>query len=345
VSKRRPSLLTPFACVYIGATLILAHELYDRLDMGVLLFTTLALAAWIAARPDAQACRPSARGQAPGAACSSTRGCLNDRDARNLDVSWWLAGAYVAAGLGTAYKLFPAVVALVFLLSELLTRTPIRVILLRLMLFVGTAAGPVALTSWQAGRPALEFLGYHAARGLEIGSTWASVMWLLSQAGYPAEVVIRFGSWELAGVAEAAVAGAASAATAIVASLLAAWALLLRGRFDAERAFVQAALALAGVVVVSKVFSPQFLLWAIPIMALAAIDACATRARFLVVGGSLLVCAALTLLIYEGGGSAEFNAMSTWVMFALLVRNAVYVSVWVSLAGALARRDWVRSRA
>jgi hypothetical protein len=339
VSKRRPALLTPFACVYIGASLILAHELYDRLDMGVLLFTAVALAAWIAARPHAQVFRTSAHRQSQGTASSSNDDGLNARESSTPHASWWLAGAYVAAGLGTAYKLFPADEALVFLMSELLTRTRVRVTLLHLTLFVCASAGPVALTYWQASQSAFTFFGYHAARGLEIGSTWASVMWLFSLAGYPAEVVIRFGSWELAGRAEAAVSGAASLSAVLVPALLGAWALVLRSRFGGERAYAQAVLALAGITVVSKVFSPQFLLWAIPAMALAAVEACATEVRFLVVGAWLLVCAALTLLVYEGGGSAAFNVMSTWVMCALLARNVVYVSVWIYLVGALVRRD------
>jgi hypothetical protein len=342
VSKRRPSFLTPFACVYLGASLILAHELYDRLDMGVLLFTALALAAWTAARPGARGPGSSARGAEQDPQGSSNDDGSNGRESRSPRAGSWLAGAYVAAGLGTAYKLFPAVVALVFLMSELLTRTRVRSILVRLALFAGTAVGPVALTYWQAGTPALDFFGYHAARGLEIGSTWASVMWLLSLAGYPAEVLIRSGSWEVAGKAEAVVSPVASLSAVLVPSLLAVWALVLRRRFDGARAYAQAVLALAGVVVVSRIFSPQFLLWAIPAMALAAVEACATRMRFLVVGTWLVVCAALTLLIYEAGGSREFNVMGTWVMSALVVRNLVYVSVWVYLVGALVKRDWGR---
>lgn len=311
VSKRRPSLLTPFACVYIGTTLILAHELYDRLDIGVLFFVAVALAAWI--------------------------------KARSAHAGWWLAGAYAAVGLGTAYKLFPAVVAPLFVLSELLTRARIRSVVLRLALFVGTATGPVVLTYWKIGTPAFNFLRYHAARGVEIGTTWASVMWVLSFAGYPAEVVIRYGSWELAGTAEAALASAASRSTILLPVLLAAWALVLRRRFDGGRACVQAALAVASVVVVSNVFSPQFLLWAIPAIALAAADACATKRAFLVVSAWLLVCAALTLLIYEGGGSVELNVMRTWVMLALVARNVMYVSLWVYVVAALIKRDSSRS--
>ena len=345
VSKRRPSLLTPFACVYIGTTLILAHELYDRLDMGVLLFAVLAQAAWLAARPGAQVIRTSARGPAQGVASSSNHEGPDVRESRSPNASWWLAGAYVAAGLGTAYKLFPAVVAPFFLVSELVTGARFRSVIQRLALFAGVAAGPVALTYWHIGRPAFSFLGYHGARGLEIGSTWASVMWLLSLTGHPVEVVIRFGSWELAGEAEAAVSRVASLSMVLVPSLLAVWALILRGRFDTERAYAQAALALAGVVVVSKVFSPQFLLWAIPAIALAALEGCATKLRFLAVGTWLLVCAALTLLVYEGGGSAELGILSTWVMLALLARNVLYVSLWVYLVGALVKRDWDRFRA
>ncbi len=312
VSKRRPPLLTAFAWVYIGATIILAHELYDRLDMGVLFFVSVALAAWLAARPDA-------------------------RDARRS--AWWLAGAYAAAGLGTAYKIFPAVIAPLFIASELLTRARVRGVLLRIALFLSFALGPVALTYWSIGRPAFGFLAYHGARGLEIGSTWASVLWVLSLAGVPAHVDIRFGSWEVVSQAESAVSRAASLAMVLVPLLLVGWALLLRGRFDRDRTFAQAALALSGVVVMSNVFSPQFLLWAIPAIALVAVEACATKIQYVIVGAWLLVCAAVTLLIYEGGGSVELRAMTTWVMLALLIRNLMYVSLWVYLAGALVKRD------
>jgi len=316
VSRRRPAFLTLFAWTYMGATLILAHELYDRLDMGVLLCASAALAAWLAA-PQVP---PSVRRLAPGA-------------------SWWLAGAYAAAGAGTAYKLFPAVIAPFFAVSELLTRTRFRPVVLRAALFAGVAAAPAALSYWHIGAPAFSFLDYHGARGLEIGSTWASVMWVLSLAGRPASVVIRFGSWELAGEAEAVVSRVASLSMVLLPLLLAAWAFALRGRFDRERAYAQALLALTGVVVVSKVFSPQFLLWAIPVIGLAAVEAAATRRRFLAAGVWLLVSAALTLLVYEGGGSVELRAMSTWVMAALLARNAMYVSLWVYLVVLFARRD------
>jgi hypothetical protein len=316
VSKRRPSLLTFFAWIYIGTTLILAHELYDRLDMGVLLCASAALAAWLAATPGGR----DARAFAP---CSKR----------------WLAGAYAAVGLGTAYKLFPAVLAPLFAVSEITTRTRFRAVMLRAVLFACVAAAPVALSSWHIGRAAFGFLDYHGARGLEIGSTWASVMWVLSLLGHPASVVIRFGSWELTGGAEAVLSRAASLSMILMPLLLTAWACALGGRFDRQRAHVQAALALSGVVVVSKVFSPQFLLWAIPVITLVAVEACATTRRFLAVGAWLLASASLTLLIYEGGGSVELRAMSTWVMATLFVRNAMYVSLWVYLAVLLARHD------
>ena len=152
-------------------------------------------------------------------------------------------------------------------------------------------------------------------------------------------MVIRFGSWEVAGGAEALVSRAASLSMVLLPVLLAAWALALRGRFDRERAYAQALLALTGVIVVSKVFSPQFLLWAIPVFALAAVEVSATPRRFLAAGAWLLVMAALTLLVYEGGGSVELRAMSTWVMATLLARNVMYVALWVSLVVLFVRRD------
>ncbi len=324
VSRRRPALLTAFAWVYMGTTLILAHELYDRLDLGVLFFLAIALAAWMKGSSAHE-----------GAGVSAAAG----------GVIWWRAAAYVAVGLGTAYKLFPAIVAPLFVLSELLTRTKLRRIALHAALFVAMAIGPVALTYWQIGTRAFDFLRYHGARGLEIGSVWASVMWVLSFAGYHAEVVIRYGSWELAGTAEGAVWRAAWLSSMLVPALLAAWALVLRGRFDGGRAYVQTTLAVASVVVVSNVMSPQFLLWAIPLIALAAVEGCATKRAFFLVGAWLLICAALTLLVYEGGGMIALNAMKTWVMLALLARNVVYVSLWAYLVAALIKRDRAMARA
>ena len=77
----------------------------------------------------------------------------------------------------------------------------------------------------------------------------------------------------------------------------------------------------------------------VPLIALAAVEVSATPRRFHAAGAWLLVSAALTLLVYEGGGSVELRAMSTWVMAALLARNVMYVALWVYLVVLFARRD------
>jgi len=312
VFRRRESMLATFTVLYGAATVILGHELYDRLDMGVLFFVAVAMAAWVASFERQR--------KAP-----------------------WLAGAYLAVGIGTAYKLFPAILAPFFAISEVVTRTRWRSVGLRLMLCVVVASFPLALTYAYAGNGAFGFFSYHGTRGLEIESTWASVLWVLSFVRYPAVVVIRHGSWELAGAAEQVVLEAAGLSTVVWLGGLVVWAVVLGRRFDGARAYLQAVLALGGLVIVSKAFSPQYLIWAIPVLALAAVEVVATKRQFYLVTALLLVCATLTALAYPVG-RREIGSMNTWIMLALLARNVVYVSLWLWLLGVCLRKDLAADR-
>lgn len=90
-----------------------------------------------------------------------------------------LAGMAIAAAVGT--KLFPAVY--VPIMAAFAWRRSPRDLW---RLVAGGAVGslPLVALSWMV--PWWNFLGFHASRGLEAGSLWASVIWLGHYAGVPA---------------------------------------------------------------------------------------------------------------------------------------------------------------
>ncbi len=104
-----------------------------------------------------------------------------------LLTSGWplLAGMAIAAAVGT--KLFPAVY--VPIMAAFAWRRSPRDLW---RLVAGGAVGslPLVALSWMV--PWWNFLGFHASRGLEAGSLWASVIWLGHYAGVPAtwEVIV-----------------------------------------------------------------------------------------------------------------------------------------------------------
>jgi hypothetical protein len=124
-----------------------------------------------------------------------------------------------------------------------------------------------------AGRDVLRFLDYHAARGIQIGSTWASVALLLHLGHvYDAWTAHDFGAFHVKGPA---------------ADAYARWSMLLLpvgvlvpqlggffgrlGRDEDQRGEVGLRVTLAtvlGFMVFGKVLSPQFELWLVPLVPL-----------------------------------------------------------------------------
>ena len=107
-----------------------------------------------------------------------------------LLTSGWplLAGMAIAAAVGT--KLFPA---LYFpIMAAFAWRRGPRDLC---RLVAGGAVGslPLVALSWMV--PWWNFLGFHASRGLEAGSLWASVIWLGHFAGVPAQWEVVSRSW------------------------------------------------------------------------------------------------------------------------------------------------------
>jgi hypothetical protein len=315
---------------YVAATLALWHLLYDRLDLIQALAVTLALALLVGRR----------------------------------HYAW----SFAVLALAVNFKLVPLVLAPVWVVGSLPAGRPLtwswpalgrlagRALLLA-ALILGVLL-PFYVTS---GNDCLSFLRYHRARGLEVESVWSCAPLLLHVLGRPAEVAYSFGSVNVISPLTPLLTGLAPVATAAL--LLAATAgLLLRARrlaaaedrpadgttlaqrYPAEFAAF-ALLFLMLFVATNKVFSPQYLLWLLPLVALAPFDG---RPRRAFLTGFLLVCVLSTVLMpflfftdlldaAPAGAAPTFHPPTWRFVTVLLLRNLLFLAVSAALALYLTR--------
>jgi len=190
-------------------------------------------------------------------------------------------------------------------------------------------------------------LRYHSARGIEIESTWATVVLLLERAGLTeAKVEDAFGSTQIAGSLPLAVAPFSTPLTLLLAVLPVPFAIAARRRMetaaidhpqvqsaDASRLLETTVLAITlGLMLGSKVLSPQFVLWVTPLLALTVRGTAGFLAAFLT--------AALTTQVYPH----LFAALAGWepgrdrALAALLVRNALLAGWYVYALSSMAKQ-------
>jgi uncharacterized membrane protein len=243
-----------------------------------------------------------------------------------------LAGYDVAAagllGLGFAAKVYPVV-----LLPPALVWTWRRHGRRR----AATSAGAFAAVALVVTVPflvlaphgLLESFRSQAARGVQIESLGAQVLVAADRAGlYAAHVAHHTRgavSYDVRGDA-ARVLGAVSSALEVAAVALVAW-LYARGRDDPQRLAIAFAAAVTGFLAFTRFFSPQYLVWLIPLVAVA--DS--------VLGWLLLVAALLLdqVWFFHYRSIVELGNRS----WAVLARDLLVVVLFVVLVRPLLRRD------
>jgi hypothetical protein len=248
---------------------------------------------------------------------------------------WGVLGARpllggLAAGLAIATKLtplLPAGVLGVYLLQQRRWRS--------LAWYAGAAlasAAAVLLPAlWLAGPRLADLLAYHADRPAQIESTGGALLIagrLLSPLFFEdrLRMVQTFGSFNLQGPGVAALSSASS--FALVAGLALVCARLvsrLRGASAAEGHRLAAAAAVQSLVafmVLGKVFSPQYLVWLLPLGFL--LSGARLRARVLLL--SVLV---LTQVIYPIA-YGSLSGLAPWAGLLVLLRNGLLL-VWAVL--------------
>jgi uncharacterized membrane protein len=177
--------------------------------------------------------------------------------------------AFVLLGLAFAAKVYPVVLlppALVFV-----WRTAGRQVALRALGAFGLVAAVVIVPFLALAPHGLaESFRSQAARALQVESLGGSLLGVADRLGwYSATVVHRTGhavSYDLVGSLPRTLAAVSSAAQ-VVAVLLVAW-LYWRGRDQPQRLTIAFAAGVAGFLAFTRFFSPQYLVWLIPLVVL-----------------------------------------------------------------------------
>jgi hypothetical protein len=194
--------------------------------------------------------------------------------------------AQVLLALAVALKLYPIILMPLIVLEEwhVERRLPAKSAIFGIML-IAAAIGAMLLFSPDQF---VRMLHYHCARPIEIESTQASIAWILGHSS----PLLSFGSWNLDSPLTSSISGIMTGATIVL--VLATYVGYLRGKLHISETW---ALSLTVVIACSKVFSTQYLLWAIPFVVIAtAGKRGGTSATWL-----WLVICALTLQIYPIG--------------------------------------------
>ena len=170
--------------------------------------------------------------------------------------------SYASLGFGAAAKLVPALTVLPLVLARRTRGRGLALFFAVLALFFVPA---LAL----GGGQFVESFAYHADRGLQVESVAASV---LMAAGWVDGVVFEFGAFEARGSAAELAANASPPLTAVLLAVtaLAMYRQLRRGGSEVLHFPRWAAALILAFMLGSKVLSPQYVLWLLPLVPLCA---------------------------------------------------------------------------
>ena len=221
-------------------------------------------------------------------------------------------------GASIAFKVIP-----VFLLPAWLLwarRRSLRAALGALACVLLGAGSPMALAYAFWGREAIFFLGTHAVRGVQIESIWASIEIPLMELGLlSGKTYFGAGSFNLSTPLEGVLITASH--MGVLAAAL--WGGVLAHRLARRGGPFILALAstLGALILLSKVFSPQYLLFFLPVAAWS-FDSMTPARRRLAMGFTVAICA-LTTWVYPYHGK-ELVALSAVATVPLIARNALF---------------------
>jgi uncharacterized membrane protein len=233
--------------------------------------------------------------------------------------------AFAVLGLAVSAKVYPLVLvplAAWFVWRQAGARRAAR----GLGLLVLVAAAAIAPFAAYAPHGVYESFHAQATRGLQIESLGASVLLLLDRLGvYDAHVVETFGVAGRNLTGGAADAAAAALLVLEVAAVVTVWLLYARSRDLRGRLPVAFAAAVAGFLAFTKVFSPQYLVWLLPLVVAA--------------GNVVAIALAAVALVLAQVWFFHYGALFRleWPVWLLAVRDLAMVALYLALAASLAR--------
>jgi uncharacterized membrane protein len=230
-----------------------------------------------------------------------------------------------ALGLAVSAKVYPLVLVPLAGIYVWRRSGPRRVVLSLAVCACVAAAIIVPFAAYDAHGVASSFRS-QAERGLQIESLGASLLLAADRLGlYDAKVV------ETTGVAGRNLSGSLPDAVAVVtlvleaAAVLIVWLLYARVRDPRARLPLAFAAAVAGFLAFTKVFSPQYLVWLVPLVVLA--------------GSWVAVALTALSLVLAQVWFFHYHVLFRlgWPTWLLLARDVLVLGVFLVLAGGLAR--------
>ncbi|MFA5880810.1 MAG: glycosyltransferase 87 family protein [Eubacteriales bacterium] len=228
--------------------------------------------------------------------------------------------AWALIGFGFAVKLYPVIIAPLFLITAYKQGTFKKDVRYGIPVSLLCAAAVWAPFWVAAGSKFWIFLQYHSRRGIQLESFYSSVLIVAHWFGYPVRTGVSFGAWNLG-----------SGLSPLLAKLSLYVMILLMGivlvhSFKAVRLNEWkiddlprlALLMIMTFITGGKVLSPQYLLWAIPLLVLISEDYPQRKAIWTLFG----LLTFITFLIYPVNykGLTELTLLSTGL---LLSRNVL----------------------
>jgi hypothetical protein len=238
--------------------------------------------------------------------------------------------AYAALAVGTLLKLYPLLLVPVIVLEHYralgldpLRVAPPRPVVRGLALFGGSVAGVFAVSALLNPGGWLGPFTFNAQRPLQVESVPASLLWLSGLLGLPVTPDHSFHSYNLAGRISGEL--SALADLGLVGGCLWVYWRQLRGGLGPGRAMT---LCLLIVICTDRVFSPQYLIWVLPMVAIAEREYDAVW---------LAICALTTLIFpyaYDWAGlhGAATPAYPAFFLVMIAVRNALLVAATARFA-------------
>lgn len=186
---------------------------------------------------------------------------------------FWLGktrSSWALLALGTMTKLYPAVIVPVFLIYYIKNRQyrQMWLGLITFTLIILVLLAPFLIISPES---IWNLISYHSERGIQFESTYSAFLLAADELGLVSVgLIFSYGSWNLVGPLADTLAGIST--YLLVAALFFAYWFIYRqvrpGKSQFTRLGAYSLLLISIVLITSKVFSPQYLIWLVPIMPL-----------------------------------------------------------------------------
>ena len=184
----------------------------------------------------------------------------------------WSGWAGAVLGFAFAVKLYPLILTPIFLLAAYKRQSFRRDLLYGLPAFAAGAAVAWLPAMMAAGEEFWVFLSYHSQRGLQIESFYAPLVMIGHWFGLPVSSSLSFGSWNLVSEISPLLAKGSMWVMLVLMGLVLLQAVRevkVQESADPHYLLRFSALMVMAFVIGGKVFSPQYLLWIVPMFILA----------------------------------------------------------------------------